>query len=71
MKNAIPLILIILALFLGYEGYNRMQNTASIKIGDLKVEAGAGGGKEAGYIFFGLGAVCLVAGLVMLSKKGK
>ena len=71
MKNAIPIILIIAAVFFGYEGYNRMENTAQIKIGDLKIEAGANGGKESAYIFFGLGAVCLIAGLVMLSKRGK
>ncbi len=71
MKNAIPIVLIIAAIFFGYTGYNRLDNTAQIKIGDLKIEAGANGGKESAYIFFGLGAVCLIAGMVMLSKKGK
>jgi len=71
MKNILPIILIIVGLFCIYEGYNRMQDTATLKIGDLKIEAGANGGKESAYIFYGLGALCLIGGLVVISKKGK
>jgi hypothetical protein len=36
----------------------------------VKIEAGAKGGKESAYIFYGLGAICLIAGLAMISRKG-
>ncbi len=71
MKNLLPIILIVAAIIFGYEGYHQMQNTAELKIGDLKIEAGASGGKQSAYIFYGLGVVCLIAGLAMISKKGK
>ncbi len=70
MKNLLPVILIVAAVIFGYEGYHQMQNSAELKIGDLKIEAGAKGGKDSAYIFYGLGAICLIAGLAMISKKG-
>lgn len=69
MKQTIGIILVIVALALGYLGYDKMQNSkAGIKIGDLEISATDKSSNTEAYLFFGLGAVALVGGMVMLSK---
>lgn len=69
MKQTFGIILVIVALALGYLGYDKMQNSkAGIKIGDLEISATDKSSSKDSYLFFGLGAVALVGGLVMLSK---
>lgn len=70
MKQTIGIVLIIAALALGYLGYDKMQNSkAGIKIGDLEISATDKSTSNDGYVYFGLGAICLVGGMVMLSKS--
>ncbi len=70
MKNSLGIILIIAALVFGYLGYDKMQNSkAGIKIGDLEISATDKSSNETSYIFFGLGVVCLIGGIVMLKGK--
>jgi len=69
MKQIVGIILVIVALALGYAGYDKMQNSkAGIKIGDLELSATDKSSNNESYLFFGLGAVALIGGLVMLSK---
>ena len=64
------MLLIIGALALGYLGYTRLdEGKAQIKLGDLEISAQDKGSKQEAYIYFGLGAVCLVAGLMIRSGK--
>ena len=70
MKNTIGIIMIIAALVLGYFGYDKLQNAeAGIEIGDLEFSASDKGSKEAAYILLGLGAICLVSGIISISKE--
>jgi uncharacterized membrane protein len=69
MKQTIGIVLIIAALALGYLGYDKMQNSkAGIKIGDLEISATDKNSNKDAYLYFGLGAICLVGGMVMVSK---
>lgn len=70
MKQTIGIILIIAALALGYLGYDKMQNSkAGIKIGDLEISASNKTSNESAYLLLGLGAVCLLGGLVMITRS--
>jgi hypothetical protein len=69
MKQTIGIVLIIAALAMGYFGYDKMQNSkAGIKIGDLEISATDKSSNESAYLLLGLGAVCLLGGIVMLSR---
>ena len=69
MKNNFGIILIIAALALGYLGFDKMQNSnAGIKIGDLEISATDKSGNEKAYIFLGLGVVCLIGGIALVSR---
>ena len=69
MKQTVGIILLIAALALGYLGYDKMQNSkAGIKIGDLEISAKDKGSNNDAYMFFGLGVICLIGGVVMISK---
>lgn len=70
MKQTFGIILIIAALALGYLGYDKMQNSkAGIKIGDLEISASNKTSSESAYLLLGLGAVCLLGGLVMITRS--
>jgi len=69
MKQTIGIILIIAAIAMGYLGYDKMQNSkAGIKIGDLEISATNKTSNESAYLLLGLGAVCLLGGVVLLSR---
>lgn len=70
MKKTIGIILILAALVFGYMGYTTLDNSkAEVSIGDLELSASDEGSKQTSYIYFGLGALCLIGGLVMVSRK--
>jgi hypothetical protein len=69
MKQTVGIILLIAALALGYMGFDKMQNSkAGIKIGDLEISATDKTSNESAYLLLGLGAVCLLGGIVMISR---
>ena len=71
MKRLLGLLLVLGALALGYLGYTKLdESKAEIKIGDLEVKAQDKDSKQSAYIYFGLGAVCLIAGLMISRGKG-
>ena len=68
MKKPLAIVLIIAAVVLGYLGFTKLQdNRAGIKIGDLEISAEDKGSTQQAYVFFGLAAVALIAG-VMVSR---
>ena len=70
MKRLIGLILVIGALALGYLGYTKLNDSkAEVKIGDLELSAQDKGGQQTAYIYFGLGVVCLIGGLMAVRGK--
>ena len=70
MKQSVGIILIIAGLILGYLGYDKMQNSkVGVKIGELEISATDKSSNERSYILFGLAAVSLLGGFVMLSKN--
>jgi uncharacterized protein (UPF0333 family) len=70
MKQTIGIILIIASLVLGYFGYDKMQNSkAGIKIGELEISATDKSSNESAYILLGLGAICLLGGVTMISRS--
>lgn len=70
MKRTLGILLIVGALALGYLGYTKMEDSsAEVKIGDLELSAEDKGSQQNAYIFFGLGAVALIAGLML--SRGK
>ena len=69
MKQVIGIILIIAAIAMGYLGYDKMQNSkAGIKIGDLEISATDKTSNESAYLLLGLGAICLLGGVVLISR---
>ncbi len=69
MKQTVGIILLIAALALGYLGFDKMQNSkAGIKIGDLEISATDKTSNESAYLLMGLGAVCLLGGIVLISR---
>lgn len=70
MNKPLGIILIIGALVLGYLGYTKLDSSkAEVKIGELELSATDGESKQTAYIYFGIAAVALVAGLMM--SRGK
>lgn len=70
MKKTLGIVLVIGALALGYFGYTKLDSgEAEIKIGDLEISASDNDTKQEAYIFFGLAAVALIAGLMLISRK--
>lgn len=72
MKTIIGIILIVVALVLGYFGINQVQESAkSVEVLGIELSAEDKGGKETGYIELALGVVSLVGGIYLVSKKPK
>ena len=69
MKSSIGIILIIGAVVLGYMGVTEIQNnSASLKVLGIELEAENKSGKQQGYIYLGLAVVLLGAGVVTVNK---
>ncbi len=72
MKKAFGIILVVLALVLGYLGVTQVQeSTSAVKVLGIELRAEDKGSKEAGFIQIGLGVVALVGGIYLLGKKEK
>ena len=70
MKKAFGIILVVLALFLGYLGVTQVQeSTSAVKVLGIELRAEDKGSKEAGFIQIGLGVVALIGGIYLLGKK--
>ena len=69
MKRTISIILIIVAVVLGVLGIQTLNDSGgSIEIGDLELSAEDNSKENTAYIYFGLCAVALIGGIVMLRK---
>lgn len=72
MRATIGIILIVVALILGYLGITQVQeSTSAVKILGIELRAEDKGSKETGFIELGLGIVSLAAGIFLVSKKNK
>jgi hypothetical protein len=72
MNKVIGIVLIIAGLAFGYIGFNKVaDNTASVKILGLEINASNESGKQQGYIFLGIAAVFFVGGIYTLSRSKK
>lgn len=72
MKSTFGIILVVLALILGYLGVTQIkESTTAVKVLGIELRAEDKGSKEAGYIQLGLGVVSLVAGIYLLGKRKK
>lgn len=70
MNKSMGIVLIILALFLGYVGINKLDNSGGeVNILGIKISAQDKGAKETALIILGAGALCLIGGVTMLNKK--
>lgn len=70
MKRILGVVLIIAALFFGYLGINKLDASGgTVNILGIKISAQDEGAKQTGYIFLGLGALCLVGGIMMMRER--
>ncbi|GLR15719.1 hypothetical protein [Portibacter lacus] len=70
MKKIIGIVLIVLAVVLGYMGYNQVaESTASAEILGVELTASDEGGQMQGYILLGLGVISLLSGIYLMGKK--
>ena len=73
MNRTVGIILIILAIFLGYAAMNRLddsQETVNF-LGIFQFTAKDEGAKETAYILFAAAALCLVGGVSVMNNKFK
>ena len=72
MRTIIGLLLIIGGIALGYYGYQKYQDSKTgVKIGNIEISANDSKDQTNAYLMMGGGAVALIAGAILLSKKGK
>lgn len=72
MKKIIGVVLIIVALVLGYFGIKGFQKSSnSVEVLGVELSADDKGGKETAYIQLGLGIAALIGGVVLVSAKEK
>ncbi|MCB0644986.1 MAG: hypothetical protein KDC44_25245 [Phaeodactylibacter sp.] len=70
MKKGLPILLIVAGIGLGIFGFMRLNDSGgSLEIGDLEISAQDQGQKNSAYILLGGGALCLLAGVRLYSKK--
>ena len=70
MNRIISIVLIVIGLGLGYAGIDKLENSrASLEIGGLEISAGDKSSTTSAYLMMGLGAICLIGGIVSLTKK--
>ena len=71
MRSILGIVLIVGGIILGYFGYQKIDdNKADVKIGDLELSAKDKKGSSNGWIILGGGVVAIIAGSVMMSRKG-
>lgn len=70
MNKSIGIVLIIVSLFLGYVGINKLDNSGGeVNILGIKISAQDKGAKETALIILGAAALCLVGGVSIMNKK--
>lgn len=70
MKNLVSIVLILVGIGLGFAGFTKLDDSqSSIEIGDLEISAGDQSSSNTAYVMMGIGALCLIGGVVSLSKK--
>ncbi|RNL83411.1 hypothetical protein ED312_15145 [Sinomicrobium pectinilyticum] len=70
MKKVIAIILIVAGLAAGYMGINKLGDSESgLEIGDFEIKAEDTSTKNTAYAYLGGGVICLIAGIVMISRK--
>jgi hypothetical protein len=63
-------VLIILSLGIGYLGFNKIaDNTNSIKLLGVQIDASNESGKEQGYLYLGLAILLFVGGIYTVNKS--
>lgn len=63
-------VLIILSLGIGYVGFNKIaDNSNSVKLLGVKIDASNESGKEQGYIYLGLAILLFVGGIYTVNKS--
>ncbi|MFL9832364.1 hypothetical protein ACSV4D_15655 [Flavobacterium sp. ARAG 55.4] len=70
LSKIIAVVLIILSLFIGYIGINKIQeNTNEINFLGIKIEASDESGQQKGYLYVGFAVLLLGGGLYSLNKS--
>jgi len=70
MKSAAGIVLIILALFLGYAGFNKLDDShQEVKFLGIRISANDDEARESGYILLLGAAVALIGGIAVMNKK--
>ena len=70
MNRTAGIILIIAALFLGYVGINKLDDSGeTVSFLGIRISAEDEEAKETAYIFLGLAALLLIGGFITMSKK--
>ncbi|MEZ4800186.1 MAG: hypothetical protein R2809_10510 [Flavobacteriales bacterium] len=70
MKKAIGVLLIALALALGYFGIEKFSNSGeSVEVVGIELSAENNKEKTISYFYLGFAAVSLIGGIVLLNKK--
>ena len=68
--KVIGIVLIGISFLVCYMGFNKIsENSAQVKILNLKIDASNESGKEEGYIYLGIAAILFGAGIYSLNKK--
>jgi len=70
MKRTTGIILIVLALFLGFVGVKKLDNSGgTVNILGIKISAQDKGAKETAYVLLGAAALCLIGGVTVMNRK--
>ena len=70
MEKSFGFILIIVALFLGYAGINKLDDSQqNVKFLGINISAQDKEGKETGYILLAGAALCLIGGVMIMNGK--
>lgn len=70
MKKIAGIVLIVVAIVLGYNGVQKFQkSSASVKVLGLKIDADNESGQASAYIQLGLAVVALGAGVFLLRSE--
>lgn len=70
MKRTTGIVLIIAALFLGYVGINKLDDSGkTVDFFGIRITAEDEEAKETGYIFIGLAALLLIGGVLSMRER--
>lgn len=72
MKRIIGIVLLLLAVYLGYTGINTYSDsTASVDVLGVELKAEDNQQKNTSYIFMGFAVLAAIGGIVLARDKGK